>query len=193
MLELVVTQPTNIYEKPSFDSNTLISAPKSAKILQIQAVGDWIKVIYKDKAGYLHKEDVKILAKHIEPQKIINFAEQYLYYPYVKDAVGLQDSNFDSSSFVQWVFAHIGVNLPRTAHLQSIEGKIVARNELKQGDLLFFSDPKSIGQITQVGIFNEAGSFVTVTERNGVCYQNLYTGYWDEHFVKGKRIVSPEE
>ncbi len=192
MLELVATQPTKVYEKPSFDANILITVPKSAQILQISTIGEWIKVIYKDKSGYMYKNDVKILAMHIEPSKIINFADQYLYYPYQKEAEPLQDSRFDSSSFVQWVFSHIGVDLPRTSHLQSIEGKLVQPQNLKTGDLVFFSDPKSMGQITQAGIYNEEGSFITVTERNGVCYQNLHTGYWDEHFVKAKRILVSE-
>jgi len=192
LIELTTQVEAKLLEKPPFQAETLRIIPKNTQILQLQVLGEWFKVIFKDKSGYIHTNYVVGYANTVNSKRLLNFAEQYLYYPYKKDSLPLQDSHFNASSYVQWVFAHIGIEMPATALLQSIEGTLVKSHDLKSGDLVFFSDKDSMGQITTVGIYVESGSFITVTERNGVVYQNLYTGYWDEHYVKAKRILVDE-
>jgi len=70
---------------------------------------------------------------------IIAYASNYLGVPYVWG--GTTPSGFDCSGFVQYVFAHFRINLPRVASDQQRVGTYVTRDELQPGDLVFFGDP----------------------------------------------------
>lgn len=70
---------------------------------------------------------------------IIAFASNYLGVPYVWG--GSNPSGFDCSGFVQYVFAHFKINLPRVAEDQQQVGTYVSRENLQPGDLVFFGDP----------------------------------------------------
>lgn len=57
----------------------------------------------------------------------------------------------DCSGFVQQVFKHFGINIPRDAHLQAEKGDTLGfLQEARTGDLAFFDDVN--GQIIHVGI-----------------------------------------
>lgn len=45
---------------------------------------------------------------------------------------------FDCSSFIQYVFRQVGIELPRSTILQANEGTAVTLEEIEPGDLLFF-------------------------------------------------------
>ena len=81
------------------------------------------------------------------------------------------------------------IDLPRTSKEQATKGTLVDKKALVKGDLVFFSSPNSNGAIAHVGIFSEDGMFINATERNGVHYANINTAYWNEHYIKGMRII----
>ncbi|MFT8884255.1 MAG: LysM peptidoglycan-binding domain-containing protein [Liquorilactobacillus hordei] len=75
--------------------------------------------------------------------------------PYVYGGTTL--SGFDCSGFVQYVYAHFGVSLPRTSQAQSTIGTAVAVSQAKAGDLLFWG---SQGSSWHVGIYVGGTSYV---------------------------------
>jgi len=70
---------------------------------------------------------------------LISYASNFLGVPYVWG--GTTPAGFDCSGFVQYVFAHFHVSLPRVAADQQQVGTYVARENLQPGDLVFFGDP----------------------------------------------------
>lgn len=62
-------------------------------------------------------------------------------------AQGRKTKGFDCSSFVQYVFAKYGVNLPRTSQAQARSGKEVKRSQARQGDLLIFTFSEPNGHV----------------------------------------------
>jgi len=70
---------------------------------------------------------------------VIAYASNYLGVPYVWG--GTTPSGFDCSGYVQYVFAHFRINLPRVAAAQQGVGTYVTRDQLQPGDLVFFGDP----------------------------------------------------
>lgn len=70
---------------------------------------------------------------------IIQYASQFVGTPYVYG--GSAPGGFDCSGFVQYVYAHFGVSLPRTTYGQVNCGSTVS--SLQPGDLLFFGSPSA--------------------------------------------------
>lgn len=58
-------------------------------------------------------------------------------------------TGMDCSAYVRWVYAHLGVRLPRTAHEQF--RTVQPTNQYRTGNLLFFSENRQ--KITHVGIY----------------------------------------
>ena len=76
-------------------------------------------------------------------QQIVSYAKNFLGVPYVWG--GSTPSGFDCSGFVQYVYRHFGVSLPRTTYSQIAMGRSVSRSELQPGDLVFFRSAGHVG------------------------------------------------
>ena len=68
--------------------------------------------------------------------------------PYVWGAIG--PSSFDCSGLVQYSFRRAGIIVPRTAAAQAGRARHIARNQLRRGDLMFFSKG---GHVYHVAVF----------------------------------------
>jgi cell wall-associated NlpC family hydrolase len=94
----------------------------------------------------------------------------------------------DCSSFVQQMYAHFSVTLPRTSEDQYMVGSAVARTDLAPGDLVFFHTDGA--GPTHVGIYVGADQFVSATVTGGVKAQSLTIGYWNDNYEGARRIAT---
>ena len=100
---------------------------------------------------------------------------------------GQSRDGVDCSGFVGAVYRSCyGVNLHRTANDMQQDVEFVGRNQLKEGDLLFFTN--SNGKVSHVGIYLKDGTFVHSSTSNGVSLSRLDSGYWSQHFYKCGRV-----
>lgn len=67
--------------------------------------------------------------------QIVDIAFRYVGTPYVLG--GSTPAAFDCSGFTQYVFAQVGINLPRSSGAQRGAGQIVSAAEAKPGDLVW--------------------------------------------------------
>jgi len=106
-----------------------------------------------------------------------------------------QDEGFDCSGLVKNVFAEtLDMDLPRrSVDMSRMQGKIVAKNELKTGDLVFFSTNRKRKEINHVGLYVGDGRFVHAprTGRN-VTLSRLDSAYWQKTFREAKRVITPQ-
>jgi LysM repeat protein len=95
----------------------------------------------------------------------------------------------DCSAFVAKVYQFFDVNLPRTAREQSRMGVRVAKNELQEGDLVFFNTRRAFGH---VGIYIGNNEFIHASSgRNSgknVRIDNLDKPYYNKRFIKAVRV-----
>ena len=75
--------------------------------------------------------------------QVVAYAKNFIGVPYVWG--GSTPSGFDCSGFVQYVYRHFGVSLPRTTYSQVAMGRSVSRSELVPGDLVFFRSAGHVG------------------------------------------------
>jgi cell wall-associated NlpC family hydrolase len=114
-------------------------------------------------------------------------AERYLGVTYVFG--GTTPSGLDCSGLVYLVYQELGVQLPRTSRLQYQVGEEVAREDLREGDLVFFN---TTGQgVSHVGIYLEDGDFINAASNPGkVMISNLSESYWDKRYLGARRVIT---
>lgn len=101
---------------------------------------------------------------------------------------GLSKSGIDCSGFVYLTFAQkLGMNLPRTSDRQAETGRLIPRQQLRTGDLVFF---KTGPQQRHVGIYIEQRRFLHVSTIKGVAISSLDNRYWSDRYWKSVRVLS---
>lgn len=98
-------------------------------------------------------------------------------------------TSFDCSSLMQWGFKMIGVNLPRTAQEQYDAVQKINANELKAGDLVFFTGTYNAGRaVTHVGMYIGNGMMYDANS-GGIGFSNINDSYWRNHLYGYGRVV----
>ncbi len=102
----------------------------------------------------------------------------------------------DCSGFMQVIYKHIGIALPRDAYQQVEEGETVDFNSLSQmGDLAFFRTAYS-DKISHVGLILEKGKIIHASERVRIDKLDHYGIFNKElnkytHLVTGIKRILP--
>ena len=100
---------------------------------------------------------------------------------------GADPGGFDCSGFTQYVFARHGVKLPRSVRDQFDEGTSVRPEDVREGDLLFFSTDGP--GASHVGIAVGGDSFVHAPSTSGVVrVERMASRYWANRFVGARRV-----
>ena len=80
-------------------------------------------------------------------------------------------------------------NLPRMAKDQFEASKRIRRDELKEGDLVFFHTLGRRQAVTHVGIYLRNNKFIHASI-SGVMISDMNDGYYDKHFIGAGRVIS---
>ena len=161
----------------------------AAKI--IGPVGEWTKVQSGNVTGYVYSEYITVgneaqkkaeeAAKQQEEQQtqaaqtgqaIVDYACQFIGNPYVWGGTSLTNGA-DCSGFVQSVFAHFGISLPRTTWDMENVGTAVSYDQAVAGDIILYDG--------HVGIYMGNGQIVNaINSAKGIgilpaTYTNIVT------------------
>lgn len=124
---------------------------------------------------------VKAASTYNNGQDIVLYSKMFLGIPYV--SAGTTPDGFDCSGFVKYVYAHFGVNLPRTTYDQVKVGTKVNKEDLKPGDIVFFGTEDNV---YHDGIYIGGGRFIHAP-RSGEVIRIEYLKYME--FYTGVRIA----
>lgn len=105
---------------------------------------------------------------------------------------GSTKKGIDCSAFTGTLYTQaFHISLTRTAREQYNQcEKINNRDELLEGDLVFFN---TRGGISHVGVYLGNGYFVHSSVHDGVTISNLNEGYYNRKFISGGRLPKCEE
>jgi cell wall-associated NlpC family hydrolase len=97
----------------------------------------------------------------------------------------------DCSSYTgQLLYTVYAVSVPRTAREQYRVTARVRKDELQEGDLVFFN---TRGGVSHVGVYLSDGYFTHSSCSHGVTISNLNEPYYSKKFISGGRVVEQKK
>lgn len=112
-------------------------------------------------------------------------AERFVGIPYKWGGDNVVDG-MDCSGFVRAVYNLCGLSIPRTSRDQFSAGDQVTKEDLKDGDLVFFG--ASVDAINHVGIYVGNGKFVHAPRRGEeIRVSEVNESYFERRFIGARR------
>jgi LysM repeat protein len=131
------------------------------------------------------------LGKWSNPEErnlFVRVVKTFLGVPYKLGGSTLR--GIDCSAFVKKIYEIFNIELPRTTREQFSMGKKVEKDQLEEGDLVFF---KRRGNSAHVGIYIGDNQFVHASSYNRqVKIDYLDTPYYSKRFLRGVRVKELE-
>lgn len=118
---------------------------------------------------------------------VITEAKSYIGVPYVYG--GTTPKGFDCSGFIRYIFAKVGIELPRISVDQYNAGSKVSKAELQPGDLVFFEKTYNKAGITHSGLYIGNDQFISATSSKGIKIDSLSSSYWGPKYYGATRII----
>ena len=129
--------------------------------------------------------------KDVSPDDIIAFAETLIGIKYKYGSMDKQ-KGFDCSGFINYVFNHFNISVPRVSKDFTNAGEEVPLIDCRPGDIILFtgSDAKS-GIVGHMGLITENKNgdvkFIHASESRGVIISGM-NSYFIPRFVKVNRV-----
>lgn len=153
-----------------------------------QSAEDYIAADLKEQiAKQSSKDDKKSPGKDVK--KLIAEAESWKGTPYKYG--GQTKKGADCSGFVMAVFDNaLGIKLPRSSKAQAEYCKKIKKQELRAGDIVFFSGNKK-GKVSHVGLYIGDGKFIHASSSRGVIVSDLSESYYVRNYNHAGRVLNP--
>lgn len=167
---LIQTNGLNIRSGAGTSFSSLGTADKGSLMILSGRKGEWYQTRYKDRTAYVSAKYVTVYSVDVtdtkdEIESVIKRGFDFLGVKYVLGATRCHDGKgnkisgftttaFDCSSYMQYIFLYgAGKILDVTTRTQVLQGKSVPVDELRRGDLLFFTNASRVNKtgIERVG------------------------------------------
>ncbi len=140
---------------------------------------------YKElaKASIRLKTDIGLNDNH----KLYIEASRWIGVPYRSG--GTTKKGVDCSGLVCQLYRNVyHLRLPRTTQEQKSQSQKTAKRNLREGDLVFFSNSRSRKKVAHVGIYLKDGKFIHASTSRGVIVSSLNEDYYLRHWISGGRV-----
>ena len=123
---------------------------------------------------------------------LVQFALQHQGLPY--QTAGLDPTGFDCSGFVQYTFAHFGLEVPHSSALLAQEGEPVSLQEAHKADIIIFTGttlsdrtPGHVGIVIANGA--NGPEFVHASSNGGVKISKIDSTGYKKRFLQVRRLL----
>ncbi len=117
-------------------------------------------------------------------ERLISFLEDWYGTPYRYGGEGR--NGIDCSAFSAMLMDSVyGFRLPRTARSQYSACVRIKKEQLQQGDLVFFN---TTGGISHVGVYLDNNKFVHASASSGVMISDLNDSYFRRRYIGAARV-----
>lgn len=193
---------TNYPSLGSLDKNDMLSYKGQS--------GGWYITEYRSKTAYVSASNAYTELYEMEHEidetieKVIAEGYALLGHPYVYGAVRLHDGRgnflknfnaekYDCSSLMQYIYYYgAGVVLDITTRTQVVQGEHVAKNDLKRGDLMFFTNSSrynktGIERIGHVALYL-GDNYILHTATDHAVIEPISTRRWN-YYIETRRVA----
>jgi cell wall-associated NlpC family hydrolase len=135
-----------------------------------------------------------IYTNNVQPEEVVSFAKTLIGTPYVYGSTN-PNVGFDCSGFITYVFNHFGIKVPRSSIDFTDEGRTIAEDSAKAGDLILFTGTnpaeRHVGHMGIVVSNTDTLEFIHSTSGKamGVTITPL-SKYYQSRFVKVIRVFN---
>ena len=132
-----------------------------------------------------------INTNNISADELVTFSETLIGIKY-KYGSAIKEKGFDCSGFINYVFNHFKISVPRTSADFTNAGKEVPIKNSKRGDIILFTGSNAnSGVVGHMGIITENKNgevkFIHASESRGVMISGM-NSYFVPRFVKVNRV-----
>jgi lipoprotein Spr len=130
--------------------------------------------------------------EELDNPKLLSFMDYWYGAPYHYG--GTSRDGIDCSAFAFLLVSSVyGVGtLPRTSKEQYEYSHRIKRDELQEGDLVFFHTLGKRRAVTHVGVYLRNSKFVHASV-SGVMISDMNDGYYNKHFIGAGRVTDPAQ
>lgn len=208
--DTTITYGVNLRDKPGLSGDIIRMLKKGEKVAVVTEAGSgWLQVeTAKGEKGFISSADKYSsyqdggqsgggegsgeAENSSKRSQVISLAKSYM--GRVTYDFGTRNPSkliFDCSSFTQFIYEKVGVDLKWGTSSQKSQGKAVSRSNLNTGDLIFFDTIGSNnGVINHVGIYMGNGQFIhNAPSADGVLISPLDSGYWKDRYVSARNVL----
>ena len=165
----------------NFSSDSKVIKEESKKVFNESTI-DAIEKISGRQIKYAMLMDVAI--ESIKEGSLFDFLEEWYGTRYRMG--GTTKKGIDCSAFTKsLMFVVYKLEIPRTAREQYKNCERIRKDELMEGDLVFFN---TRGGVSHVGVYITNGYFVHSSSSEGVMISNLEDSYYCKRFIGGGRV-----
>jgi len=189
----------NRLQSTAIRTGQVLVVPKSAgtAVEETEEEGDTLNVAkgpsVEEEQGSLGPSEPNGKWKNSEERNLfVRIVKTFLGVPYRHGGSKLK--GIDCSAFVKRIYEIFDIQLPRTCREQLQAGKGVGKEELVEGDLVFFKTQTRRASSAHVGIYIGNNEFIHASSRNReVKVDNLDMPYFNKRFLKGVRVRELEK
>lgn len=141
----------------------------------------------REAAGELSRESSLMI------EDMLKEAKRYMGTRYVHGAKG--PNAFDCSGYTSYIYRQFGINISPSSRAQYTQGTSVDRKNLRKGDLVFFTSPRSGSNVGHVGIVWDVDpdghnfKFIHASLK-GVKISDSKENYYSRRYVGAKRHIT---
>ncbi len=165
------------------DFSSLVEAERRAgQLVRAGVIDEYYIVPPKASTAFHQKEEP---GKEALRNEIVETARRFIGLPYRWGGTSARDG-FDCSGLVMAVYHLNGITLPRTSREQYQVGKMLQKDALCEGDLVFFATAGA-NRVSHVGIYVGNGKFIHAPGRGSTIRTDSLTNTYYAPRYKGGR------
>jgi len=172
----------NVRSGPGTEYEKIETLSRGAKIGYFASEGEWARILTPSgKTGYMLLKYLVESESEVDRASSIPTAGSSAVTPLAQQIVdysmslqgvkyvygGYSTKGFDCSGFVKYVYAHFGINVPRSSADYAGFGKKVSRENLRPSDILLFDTDGGNWDVSHVGIYIGNGKFIHASTTKG--------------------------